>query len=226
MSLDVERFSRFCSSDLGRKVMDREAEYVRAELKGHKRVLDVGCGIGSFEQRLSSLDIVGVDSSEEMLEEARKRSEKTFLLCKAERLKAEDATFDAVFTVTTLEFLDDYQEAVREMARVTRPGGKILAMILNPKSQYFKDRLEKPRGYFKRIQHTNVESIRECIRRFYTVTKQEYFLGIRGEHVFDTDDVRYASLYAVVGVKKRALDLYGHYQRARASPRHRMESLD
>jgi ubiquinone/menaquinone biosynthesis C-methylase UbiE len=202
MSGDVERFIRFCNSEFGKRVMEKEAEYVNSELKGYERILDVGCGIGSFEQRLPCLNIVGLDGSEMMLEEARKRSNKAFIFCNAERLRVDDLSFDAVLTVTTLEFIDDYQEAVREMARVTRQQGKILAMMLNPKSEYFRRGLEKPGGYFKRIKNTNLDEIKDYIQKFYTITKQEYFLGIRGEGVFDTDDERYASLYVVVGIKK------------------------
>ena len=63
------------------------------------------------------------------MKEARKRSDKTFVQGKAEKLKFEDSTFDAVFTVT-IELLDDYKKAVKEIARVTKPNGKILVMTL------------------------------------------------------------------------------------------------
>jgi ubiquinone/menaquinone biosynthesis C-methylase UbiE len=124
MNVDVERFVRFCDSEFGKKVMKREAEYVYNELKNCEKILDVGCGICSFEQNLPNLNVIGLDISEEMLEEARKRSDKAFVQGNAEKLKFEDSTFDAVFTVATLEFLDDYQKAVKEIARVTKPNDR------------------------------------------------------------------------------------------------------
>jgi ubiquinone/menaquinone biosynthesis C-methylase UbiE len=96
--------------------MKKESEYIYNELIDSEKILDVGCSIGSFEQNLPSLNIIGLDSSEEMLEEARKRSDKTFVLGNAEQLKIEDSVFDAVFTVTTIEFLDDYRIAIKEIA--------------------------------------------------------------------------------------------------------------
>jgi hypothetical protein len=33
------------------------------------------------------------------------------------------------------------------------------------------------------------------------IVKEEKFLGIRGNHIFNTDDERYASLYVIVGIK-------------------------
>ena len=202
MSDDVERFVRFCESKLGKKAMEREDGYIYNELRDCEKILDVGCGIGSFEQNLPALNIIGLDSSEEMLEEARRRSDKTFVLGNTEQLKFEDSAFDAVFTVTTLEFLEDYKKAVEEMARVTKQHGKILAMMLNPKSEYFKEGSMKPGDYFKRIKHTNLKEIRDYISEFYTISKEEYFLGIKGNHIFDTDERRYASLCVVVGIKK------------------------
>jgi len=202
MNADIERFVRFCDSEFGKKVMKKEAEYVYNELRNCERILDVGCGIGSFEQNLPSLNIIGLDISEEMLEEAKKRSDKAFVQGNAEKLEFKDSTFDAVFTVTTLEFLDDYRKAVSEMARVTKPEGKILVMMLNPKSEYFREEIKKPGDYFRRIKNSNPREIKDYISRFYTITREKYFLGINGDHIFDTDKERYASLYVIIGVKK------------------------
>ncbi len=202
MSANVEKFVRFYNSEFGKKVMEKEAEYVFNELRNCEQILDVGCGIGSFEQYLPNLNIIGLDSSKEMLEEARKGSDKTFILGNAEDLKFKDSTFDAVFTVTTLEFLDNYKKAVEEIARVTKQHGKILAMMLNPESEYFKEGIKKPGDYFKRVKHMNPEEIGAHISHFYAITKEEYFLGIRSQNIFDTGDKRYASLYVVVGIKK------------------------
>ena len=93
-----------------------------------------------------------------MLEEARKRSDKTIVLGNEEHLEIEDSAFDAFFTVTTLEFLDDYQMAVKEIARITKPSGKFLSMILNPKSEYFKQEIQKTVDY-KKIKHTNLKEL-------------------------------------------------------------------
>lgn len=201
MTSDVEKFIRFCESDFGRRVLEKEAEYLYNELKGYKRILDVGCGIGSFEQRLATLDITGLDASEEMLKEARKRSNKTFVLGNAENLDFDDSAFDAVLYVTTLEFVDDYKKVIQETYRVTKPNGKLLIIILNPASEYFQKHAQRENSYFRRIKHTNLEKIRNYTSRFYDIKKAEYFLGIKGQQLFDTSNRRYASLYVIVGKK-------------------------
>jgi ubiquinone/menaquinone biosynthesis C-methylase UbiE len=201
MKADAAKFVRFYDSPLGKQILHREAAYVYHELHGSEAILDVGCGIGSFEQQLPTLPIIGVDVSESMLEEARTRSEKTFIHGDATDLQFPDAAFDAVFTVTTLEFLEDCQQAVREIARVTQPRGKLLVMMVNPHSDYFRENVQRPGDYFQRIQHTPAE-IRENVARFYAIRKEEFFLGIQGQRVFETDDETLASLYVLVGSKK------------------------
>src|SRR3989338_1109822 len=197
----VEKFIRFCASDFGRKVMDAEADYLRKKLAGRKKILEIGCGIGAFEQRLSDLNITGLDSSEAMLEEARKRSNKTFIRGSAYALPFPDSSFDAVFFVTTLEFLDDYRKAIEEAARVLEKGGKLIVMMLNPESEYFKIHFQKPDDYFRTIKHTNTEEIWRWASNFFEL-QGEYFLGIRSNEVFDSSDRSFAALYVIKGMRK------------------------
>lgn len=198
---DVEKFVRFYESDFGKRILAKEAEYINRELGGCEKILDIGCGTGQFEQKLAALDITGLDISEEMIAEARKRSDKEFVVGDAGSLELEDSSFDAVFFVATLEFIDDYKRAIREARRVTRPHGKLLVLMLNPESQYFREQAADEDSYFRRVRHTNIGEIKGCISQFYKVIKEEYFLGIRDNDIFETSDERYASLYAVVGEK-------------------------
>lgn len=200
MNSDVEKFVNFCKSELGKKIMDKEAEYVYRELKTAQKILNVGCGIGSLEERLSPLNIIGLDSSEEMLNEARKRSNKTFVLGDARKLEFEDRSFDAVIYVTTLEFLPDYKEAINEAYRVLKPNGRLIAMVLNPESEYFKNHVRKGDSYFKRVRHMNLKEIERYFSKFFRIST-EYFLGIKDTRVFETSDKNFASLYVIKGLK-------------------------
>lgn len=197
----VRRYAGFCDSAFGRKLMEREAEYVRRELLGYRRVLDVGCGIGVLEQKLPDLDMVGLDSSAEMLCEAGARCPNPFVLGQAARLGFEDGSFDAVLFVTSLEFIDDYRPAIDEAARVLRPGGKLLIMMLNPESGYFAAHHQREGSYFRQIKHIDLREVLDYVCRQFSATG-EYFLGIAGEDVFDTGDKALASLYVIRGQKK------------------------
>jgi len=201
MSSDVEKFVKFCDTPFGKQILSKEVEYIAQELQGYTNILDVGCGIGTFEQQLPHLNITGLDISEDMLNEARTRSDKTFIQGNAESLPFDDETFDAVFTVATLEFLNNYQNAIKEVARVTKPHGKFVALILNPESEYFTTEILKPGDYFNRMKHLDVWAIRHFASTLFTITKTEHFLGIKGRDVFDTSDKKYASIFIIVGIR-------------------------
>jgi ubiquinone biosynthesis O-methyltransferase len=98
-----------------------------------RRVLDAGCGDGALVCAMASrgADVSGVDPDPAMLAAARSRAEKaglraTFLEDRVERLPFPDASFDVVTSVTVLCFVPDTAGAVREMARVLRPGGRLV----------------------------------------------------------------------------------------------------
>ncbi|MBA7598918.1 2-methoxy-6-polyprenyl-1,4-benzoquinol methylase [subsurface metagenome] len=197
---DIKKFVRFYKSDFGKKVLAREANYLKNELKERKKILDIGCGIGYFEEMLPELNIIGLDNSREMLEKARKSSGKKFVFGDAKHLDFPEESFDGAFMVTTLEFLDDYKKVVDEVVRVLEPKGKFVAIILNPESEYFKSHMHKADSYFRKIKHTNLKEIEGYISKFFAMTG-EYFLGIRGPRVFETRDKNLASLYVVKGIK-------------------------
>ena len=110
-----------------------------ADLKG--RVLDNGCGNGVFLERLAregvpGTELVGTDISRGMLAHARRRlnaceSAITLVQADACRLPFADDTFDVVFARGLLHHLPDPGAGAREMARVLRAGGVVIALDPN-----------------------------------------------------------------------------------------------
>jgi malonyl-CoA O-methyltransferase len=97
------------------------------------RVLDAGCGRGRFIHALSAqfptADIWGVDLSDGMLQflPPKIQSRQGSLL----NLPFHDASFDRVFSVEALEHSVNPKAAVREMARVLAPGGRLVIVDKN-----------------------------------------------------------------------------------------------
>ena len=196
----MENFVEFCESDLGEEIMDREAAFIDEKLSGKSRILNVGCGIGSVEERLD-MDIVGLDSSMLMLEEAKGRSDKLFVHGNSGELPFPDNSFEAVLSVTTMEFLDDFERAIDESRRVLKNGGKMLLLVLNPLSTYFRNHMEKDESYFHGFRNEPSE-IESYVERYFDISS-EYFLGIEDEKVFDSDDKSSAAIYVIEGVLGR-----------------------
>jgi SAM-dependent methyltransferase len=101
-------------------------------------VLDVGCGTGDDVRAMAELvgpsgRVIGLDASRTMVAEARRRSSGSalparFLVGDAHDLPFPPATVDACRAERVLQHLADPARAVAEMARVTRPGGRVAVL--------------------------------------------------------------------------------------------------
>ena len=102
------------------------------ELAG-KHALDVGCGTGRWTELLAvrGAAVIGIDRSETMLAEARRRRRGLdFRRMGATRLEFPDDSFHFATVVTVIQHLEpaDQALAAAEIARVVRPGGHVLAV--------------------------------------------------------------------------------------------------
>ena len=101
------------------------------------RVADIGTGTGILACELArlGLDVVGVDQSATMLEAARAKIEsETFARGgrvelkrgEAERIPLEENEVDAALAHMVLHYLPSPSDAIREMARIVKPGGHLV----------------------------------------------------------------------------------------------------
>lgn len=102
------------------------------------RVLDVGCGVGQEAQRLARQvgpegQVAGIDQSETLIAEALRRAQAAdlpidFRVGDAHALDFADASFDRCRVERVLLYVRDPQRVVGEMARVLKPGGRMVAL--------------------------------------------------------------------------------------------------
>ncbi|MBO0876900.1 MAG: methyltransferase domain-containing protein, partial [Pseudonocardia sp.] len=131
MSFEVsaEAYGRF----MGRFSEPLSAEFVRlVDPSQGQRVLDVGCGTGALTavlaRRLGPAAVAAVDPSASFVAAVRKRlPDVRAERAPAERLPFPDGSFDAAIAQLVVHFMPDPVGGLREMARVTRPGGTVAA---------------------------------------------------------------------------------------------------
>lgn len=123
------------ASELGR-ITDGIEERLVLELVGSvagQRVLDVGCGDGVLCVHLAGAGgiVTGLDTDPRMLAAARERASAsgatiTFVEGDARSLPFSEGSFDVVVAIAVLCFVADAEHTVKEMARVLRPGGRLV----------------------------------------------------------------------------------------------------
>ena len=129
-----------------------------AELAGADRVLDIGCGDGQVTRLATSLGAtlaVGVDPTWNQVAVAAGRGQGAFARAGAAQLPFADATFDAAVACLVFEHIRDVDEAIGEVARVLRPGGRFCfflnhPLLQTPNSGWIDDQfLDPPEQYWR-----------------------------------------------------------------------------
>ncbi len=118
----------------------KQRTFALLDLQPGHCILDVGCGLGQDVLEMAGIvgptgEVVGLDFSGTMIEQARERSRDaglavTFHRGDVHNLEYGDDSFDRCRADRTFQHLPDPRRALEEMIRVTKPGGRLL--IVDP----------------------------------------------------------------------------------------------
>jgi demethylmenaquinone methyltransferase/2-methoxy-6-polyprenyl-1,4-benzoquinol methylase len=119
----------------------RRAAVDAAGLVPGGRAVDVACGTGALTRGLARAvgptgSVIGIDASAPMIEQARRHAPAadaaapTWVDGDALAMPLDDALADATTIAFGLRNVADYQRCLGEMARVTRPGGRVVVLEL------------------------------------------------------------------------------------------------
>ena len=157
----------YSSMDKFRTILDRnKSRYDIIEIIkdfGCKNVLDVGCGLGLDYEMYKlfgvEIDYHGVDACDGFIKEnIKKNPDIDFRVARAQELPFEDGSFDIVTSRGMLEHLKEPEEAIAEMARVSKKYVILIWFLLPQKKEIIC--LHK-NGYYRNIY--SVDRIRKCL---------------------------------------------------------------
>ncbi|MGE5457671.1 MAG: class I SAM-dependent methyltransferase [Methanococcaceae archaeon] len=141
------------------------------------KVLEVGVGTGrNLKYYPAGCLVTGIDKSEGMLEKAREKATDmknvTILLMDAEHLEFPDNSFDYVVTTFVLCTIPDPVKALREMRRVLKPSGELIALEHVHSSNPFIARTEdliNPVLFFLLGDHTTRHTVKNIEDAGFTI---------------------------------------------------------
>lgn len=142
---EASEYDTWYQSNLGKFVDQVETELAFSLFKpeGEMKILDVGCGTGNFSIKLAEMGckVIGIDKSEKMLEEAKRKAEMKglnieFLNMDVYDIELSDESFDGVFSMAAFEFIKRPKKAYDEMYRVLKKGGSLLIGTINRDSKW------------------------------------------------------------------------------------------
>jgi len=153
----------------------RRALVDMSEVAGGGEVLDVATGTGDvaieFARRSGAGSIVGLDRSDGMLAVARDKLRRLELDGRVEVVEADaldipfdDGSFDAVTIAFGLRNLPDYAAGVREMARVLKPGGRLVVLEFFPPTS----------GAFLQLYRLYLKTVLPVVGRAISGSRQAY----------------------------------------------------
>jgi ubiquinone/menaquinone biosynthesis C-methylase UbiE len=155
-------------------------------------LLDVGSGQGKFVPELvkKGFNVIGVEPSSVLIESAKVSYPNTqFVQASATDLPFQDGVFDFVMCVETLEHIPNTEKAVSEMARVLKPGGKLIIIDKNinslhpihfaPTAIWKKalegaDRWMYPRSFPFREKYFVPRHLRKIVQQYFSSAEVEF----------------------------------------------------
>ncbi|MCC7243960.1 MAG: glycosyltransferase, partial [Acidobacteria bacterium] len=208
----VAEFRRQARSVPGFRALVRsvEAHLLRSAAPFEAPVLDLGCGDGHFAAAVGGGFDVGLDPDAASIGEARRRgAHRALVRADGTSMPFGNRTFGTIVANSTLEHVESLDAVIREVARVLRPGGRL---VMTVPSHRFGDMLAVPTvavrlglralaaryvGWFNtRSRHVTTEGPGQWRRRLdaqgLRVTRSEYYLSARAHRLFDV--LHYAAL--------------------------------
>ena len=145
-----DRFTRVFSFGMDRRWKAELVAWMRTAIGTESRVLDLACGTGDLAfaaaERATRGSVVGIDASSRMIELARERATREaplgnvqFRVGDMSALGLDAASVDAITAGYGLRNVPQYESAVREIARVLKPGGVLATLdFYRPESRVWR----------------------------------------------------------------------------------------
>jgi SAM-dependent methyltransferase len=150
------------------------AELDRLALSPDARILDAGCGSGRMLDELRTRGrVTGLDENPHAVAATRRRGH-TALHCRIESVPVPDASFDLVTCLDVIEHTADDRATMRELRRVTRPGGTLVVTV--PAYQVLWSAHDVVNGHYRRYRAADLRAAAQEVGWYHL--RDSYFNSV------------------------------------------------
>ena len=132
--------------------------------KGARKILDIGCGIGSYTYLIDSKDCFGIDVDINALRTAKRYcSNSEFILASVLHLPFREKTFEIAVMWEVIEYIEKETErsAIQEIHRTLIQGGNLL--LSAPNDHFIYDIMDPDHFFLRRQRHFELEKLKNLI---------------------------------------------------------------
>lgn len=145
------------------------------------RVLEVGCGVGTFTQRILNAPgvtrVVGIDISPAAVERCRASVHGAKTELRVADVREMSGLFDLVVCMNVLEHIEDHAGALRHMLGLVAPGGTLFLLV--PSHQWLYSSFDRESGHWRRYNKRDMHRLLERVAAGMPISiRQFYFNGI------------------------------------------------
>jgi SAM-dependent methyltransferase len=147
-------------------------------LKGAKRILDIGCGIGSYTYLIDSNNCFGIDVDMNALKIAKRYcSNSDFILASVLNLPFKEESFDIIFMWGVIEYIENETEknAIEEIHRTLVPGANLL--LSAPNYHFIYNIVDLEHFFRRRQRHIKIKKLIRLITETGFSIKQHTIRG-------------------------------------------------
>jgi SAM-dependent methyltransferase len=152
--------------------------FSRSYLRGAKKILDMGCGIGSFTYLVDREDCFGIDLDVNALKIAKKYCPKSsFIVASALNLPFRNSVFDLVLMWEVIEYLESGLEknAFQEVHRILIKGADLL--LSAPNDNLYYNIMDPDYFLLRRQRHFNIQTLIKMISEIGFSIKEHTIRG-------------------------------------------------
>lgn len=169
----ANKYDAYFDTKKGRYVWQVETDLMKQliDIESGMRVLEIGSGTGIYSIPFARQGciVTGIDISDEMLEIARQKVidqqlNLDFIHMDANALHFSEHTFDRIYSMGVLDFVDDLEHAFEQAYRVLKPGGKISIAVVNRDSAWGKRYMDPEYNKGKVYAHAYFKNLNELMR--------------------------------------------------------------